>query len=388
MEKNNNFNINNIISELTELKAAQEALFKTTAYEAVTEAVELICTALKEDPRGAMVGGGYWLELPEHYIPEEGEKLLITEYCGPEISQEWKFEGEDVFKLAEMIFGSAPDSEIEKFVKALVDECLDEYDEYLEPPQKIIVHGGSFHADDVLCVALAQIINPDVVVERVFEAPKTAEKEVIVADIGGGKYDHHQKDAALRPDGQKRSACGLLFADFWYFIFPDEKSANNFERDFIIPIEDQDNGFCWKPLSMAVKHMNPTWDSDETADTAFFKAVDFLKDIVLREVDRAHAALKAEELVEDAVADSQGVPVIRLEKFVPWTETQAAKAVEIAVYPSLRGGYNLGCRRGITLPEEWLKNAPEGATFVHQGLFLAAFDTCDHALEAAKSLYR
>ena len=35
-----------------------------------------------------------------------------------------------------------------------------------EIPQKIVVHGGVFHADDVMCVAMAKALNPEVKVER------------------------------------------------------------------------------------------------------------------------------------------------------------------------------------------------------------------------------
>ena len=63
---------------------------------------------------------------------------------------------------------------------------------------KIIVHGGVFHADDVFCVALARIINPDCEVDRVFKIPDgvdvNATSGTVVADIGDGIFDHHHGD--------------------------------------------------------------------------------------------------------------------------------------------------------------------------------------------------
>ena len=79
--------------------------------------------------------------------------------------------------------------------------------------KEIYIHGGIFHSDDVMCVALARIANPQVKFQRVFKAPTEVEEVVIVADIGGGKYDHHQIDAEVRPNGEKYAACGLLLRD-------------------------------------------------------------------------------------------------------------------------------------------------------------------------------
>ena len=60
------------------------------------------------------------------------------------------------------------------------------------------------------------------------------------------------------------------------------------------------------------------------------------------------------------------------------------------------GGYNLQAvppqpesfEKRIPLPEEWLAEKPEGASFVHQGLFIAAFDTREHAIEAVNDIMR
>ena len=76
---------------------------------------------------------------------------------------------------------------------------------------KLIVHDGVFHADDVLCAAMARSLNPDVWIQRTRRLdPMDIELNgngVYIADVGGGKYDHHQPDAAVREDGAKYAAC-------------------------------------------------------------------------------------------------------------------------------------------------------------------------------------
>ena len=76
---------------------------------------------------------------------------------------------------------------------------------------KIVVHGGVFHTDDVVCVAMLKLLKPDIVVER-NNNPVPATNTVI-ADVGGGRYDHHDDSMKRHHDGSKYAACGLLYED-------------------------------------------------------------------------------------------------------------------------------------------------------------------------------
>ena len=87
--------------------------------------------------------------------------------------------------------------------------------------KEIYIHGGIFHSDDVMCVALARIANPQVKFQRVFKAPTEVEEGVIVADIGGGKYDHHQIDAEVRPNGDKFAGTALATSSNNAMSLPD-----------------------------------------------------------------------------------------------------------------------------------------------------------------------
>lgn len=62
-----------------------------------------------------------------------------------------------------------------------------------------ITHGGRFHADDVFSARLLKMVYPDIRIIRTFTVPD--DFEGIVFDIGGGKYDHHQKDSDIRDNG-------------------------------------------------------------------------------------------------------------------------------------------------------------------------------------------
>ena len=274
---------------------------------------------------------------------------------------------------------------------------------YAHPVETLVLHPGVFHADDVLCAAMVRELFPAVSIIRTADKAMVESAKnnyifgnsTIVADIGGGIYDHHQKDVPLREDGEKRAACGLIFEDIREILFPTGESANHFEQSFIIPIEDGDNGVSSNPLSASIFSFVPSWDSSESMDEAFFRAVDFMQAILKREIARAEAELRARDLVEDACAKAEIPQIIVLPQFAPWQEVLCGMEGSLfVIFPGARGGFNLQCvpvapnsfQQKQALPENWLTNKPEGCTFVHANRFLAVFATEEQAVNAAKSL--
>ena len=151
---------------------------------------------------------------------------------------------------------------------------------------KIIVHDGVFHADDVMCVAMAKAINPEVEVVRTRnpsqeEIDANGKDGIYVADVGQGKFDHHQQDAETRDDGNKYAACGLLFNEWKDKLFPECEAAQKyFEEVYIKPIEQADNGITPNGLSSAIHQFVPEWNSSQSMDDAFKEAVEFTGHIV------------------------------------------------------------------------------------------------------------
>ena len=154
-------------------------------------------------------------------------------------------------------------------------------------PKKIVVHAPvPFHSDDVMCVAMAKRLNPDVVVEfnnspSLEDIADEGKTGIYVADVGRGRFDHHQMDAKVREDGNKYAACGLLYEVWKDKLFPDIFPNNMdlqkyFEEVYIKPIEQADNGIAQNTLSSAIGLFNPEWNDKETdPKLKFFEAVDF-----------------------------------------------------------------------------------------------------------------
>ena len=85
----------------------------------------------------------------------------------------------------------------------------------------LITHGGVFHADDVMATVILEKVFGDVTVCRVLEVPEKLNSNVIVYDIGCGKWDHHQKGGnGVRKNGSNvgvpYAAAGLIWRDFGY----------------------------------------------------------------------------------------------------------------------------------------------------------------------------
>ena len=87
----------------------------------------------------------------------------------------------------------------------------------------LCVHNGAFHLDGVTVAALANQYNQykfgeEYLLEN-FDIHRTRDPSFIkqfetvgiVADVGNGEFDHHQKDAKFRPNGTKYAATGLIW---------------------------------------------------------------------------------------------------------------------------------------------------------------------------------
>ena len=252
----------------------------------------------------------------------------------------------------------------------------------------IAVHGGQFHADDVFCVAMAQIIKPEITIYRISDKDVekfNAAEDIIVCDIGGGKFDHHQRDAKRRASGEKYAACGLFLEAYWELLFPTEDTFRSFEEQIIVPVELQDNNGprMANPLSIMIGGLNPT--DGGNADEAFLHAVQIAKELILGQIAAAEEKVrKHNQIVAPAMERCQGTGILDLPQFGK-LDYAHDEGFSFAIYPSNRGGYNVQ-QVDESLPAEWLEEKPQGCTFVHAGLFLAAFETKEAALEAVLPL--
>lgn len=56
-----------------------------------------------------------------------------------------------------------------------------------------LTHSGRFHADDVISAVILNKVYGNITLLRTTRVPEKMPSNVVVFDIGGGEYDHHQK---------------------------------------------------------------------------------------------------------------------------------------------------------------------------------------------------
>lgn len=282
-----------------------------------------------------------------------------------------------------------------------------------------ITHGGTFHADEVMATVILAKTFGDLTLMRTFKVPEELNENTIVYDIGFGKFDHHQKGGnGCRDNGVPYSSCGLLWKEYGRQLVADTCNPELVwaivDRDLIQGIDAVDNGAMPKvdypahsmSFSQTVSFFNPNWDSSESADEAFLKAVAFAEIVFDNVLANAVSKAKAQDIVEKGIESSEG-HIMVLDQFVPWQEfifsSSNKKAADIlfVVYPSNRGGYNwqtvpdalgsFGQRKSV--PNEWKGlNGPDiqkvtgisTATFCHPAGFIGGAETLEDAIAIAK----
>lgn len=283
-----------------------------------------------------------------------------------------------------------------------------------------VTHGGIFHADDVFAtVLISKMYGPFTNVIRTFKVPEEINPDAIIYDIGGGKFDHHQKGGnGCRENGVPYSSVGLLWRKY-----ANEILLGYSHRDYLFEAVDKelfqgidavDNGVLPKldypasvmSISRIISLMNPEWNSGINPDKAFIEAVELAEKIFDSVLDSASARAITQDIIDAEIKKAEG-NIMVLDMFIPFQEAIFAskneKAAEIlyVVFPSLRGGYNVqavpdsvgGFGQRKPLPLSWRGLNTESlqeitgvstATFCHPAGFIAATDTLEDAVRLAK----
>lgn len=267
-------------------------------------------------------------------------------------------------------------------------------------PDVGFTHGGKFHSDDVFSAALLKYMNPDIKIIRGFVVPENFEG--IVFDIGLGEFDHHQNDRRVRENGIPYAAFGLLWNKYGADIIGEEE-ALEYDRKFIEDMDLSDNTGSDNELCYIISEFNPSWDSEESFDEAFEKAVDVAYTILTNHFNSIFGMIRAKDMVCKAMEESDGT-ILQLSKHAPWKKYVKGSTYLFVVYPSQRGGYSAQCVEDedtkdliCPFPEEWRgKSSEELSTisgiatlrFCHNSGFLIAADTKEDVILACLETIR
>lgn len=270
-------------------------------------------------------------------------------------------------------------------------------DNKVKVPHCAFTHAGKFHSDDVFSSALLTYLNPNIKITRAYVIPENFTG--IVFDIGGGKYDHHQKDALVRDNGIPYAAFGLLWKEFGGLILS-EKDAKSFDKSFVQPLDYSDNTGASNEIAELISLFNPNWDEDLDYDTCFNEAKGVALAILTKKFNFIKSINRAEDFVKEAVEKAEDNIVV-LPKRAPWKNFVDGTNIEFVVYPSDRGGYNAqgvpvsmgSTTLKIPFPKEWRGKRAEEVkeisgigtlSFCHNSGFLITAGTIEDTIRACK----
>lgn len=276
-------------------------------------------------------------------------------------------------------------------------EIDNDLDNKIKVPDYAFTHAGKFHSDDVFSSALLTYLNPDIKITRGYVIPE--DFKGVVFDIGGGKYDHHQKDALIRDNGIPYAAFGLLWKEFGTLILSEE-DAKNFDKSFVQPLDYSDNTGASNEMAELISLFNPNWDEDLDYDVCFNEAKEIALAILTKKFNFIKSLNRAENFVKEAVENAQD-NILVLAKRAPWKHFTDGTDIEFVVYPSARGGYNAqgvpmsmgSADLKISFPKEWrgktadeLKaiSGVETLSFCHNSGFLISAGTIEDTIKACK----
>ncbi|NWJ23510.1 MYG1 family protein [Rhizobium sp. RM] len=296
-------------------------------------------------------------------------------------------------------------------------------------PDFLVTHSGGFHADELLSSVILTRLFPEARLVR-SRAPEwiTPGEDRIIYDVGGaydetkGIFDHHQRGAPLRDDGQPYSSFGLIWKHYGRnylaaLAIPAEHIEAihaSFDSGFVLPVDLVDNGalspstagqLAGLTLPALLEILKPVFDeTDPEAETrAFHAALDIARSFVEAKIAKSAAKLRAEALVNKAIVDAGAGYILELPLGMPFRPAivkAGADHLLFVVHPRGNDWCLTGIRRAdegfelrADLPLAWAgltnedleaASGVKGASFCHNGRFIAAAKTREAAMAMAE----
>jgi len=293
----------------------------------------------------------------------------------------------------------------------------------------LVTHSGGFHADELLSSVILTRLYPEATIVR-SRAPEwiTPASERIIYDVGGAYdaaaqiFDHHQRGAPLREDGQPYSSFGLIWKHYGRAYLAAigvpadhvEALHQSFDTKFVLPIDLMDNGALSPSaagplvdltLPSLLETLKPVFDDRAPGadDRGFHAALAIARAIVEAGIAQRASKLRAESMVLEAIAANGTSRVLELPMGMPFRPAivkAGADHLLFVVHPRDKDWCITGIRKTedsfeqrADLPLAWagLSNADleavsgvAGATFCHNGRFIAAAKSREAILQMAE----
>lgn len=295
---------------------------------------------------------------------------------------------------------------------------------------QLVTHSGGFHADELLSSVILTRLYPqaDLLRSRDADLISPAEGRLIYDvgrdyDAGVGIFDHHQKDAPLREDGQPYSSFGLIWKHFGHDYLralgvPEgdlDQIHSSFDRGFVLPVDLMDNGalspseagplLADLTLPVLLEALKPVFDErgEGVDDAAFMRALPLARAFVEAVIGRKAAKRRAEGMVMQAIETAGESRILELPMGMPFRSAVVKAGADhlwFVINPRgddwALGGIRKnadGFEQRADLPAAWagltdsaLEEASgvKGAKFCHNGRFIAVADSREAIVKMAE----
>jgi uncharacterized UPF0160 family protein len=293
----------------------------------------------------------------------------------------------------------------------------------------LVTHSGGFHADELLSSVILTRLYPQAEVVRTRdERWTTPGAGKIIYDVGRlfdpamGIFDHHQKGAPLRADGQPYSSFGLIWAAYGADYLaalqvPDAHHAAvwaEIDGRFVLPVDLMDNGavnpseagiLAELTLPVLLEALKPPFDARGAAveDAGFARALEIARAFLEAAVTQAAARRRAEAVVMAQITAAGTSRVLELPMGMPYRgaiSRAGADHLLFVIHPRDSDWALNGIRlsedsfaQRADLPASWAgltdgaleaASGVKGAKFCHNGRFIAVATTRDAILAMAE----
>ena len=298
---------------------------------------------------------------------------------------------------------------------------------------RLCTHNGIFHSDDVLAIAILDIVYEDQCVQVVrTRDKKQILRSDIVVDVGGGDFDHHIAGFNVyRKTGEKFASAGLVWKNFGVAAIGNVLMKMNLDisatglftikeqidREFIIPVDMEDNGekvgahtFSFIPQFLP-SFLEEKPDYNRAFEKAESIACEILYEIIKQKISNYMARIDIAKKVNEQYTmyrfhDKDYTSIIELpSQTTPWLESvvefnqKKDYCVNFVIFPYPDGGWAAQCvppsmekrfEQLVPFPKEWaggnMTTLPritgiKDATFCHNGRFFARAMTKESIIE-------
>ncbi len=293
---------------------------------------------------------------------------------------------------------------------------------WLKNKKLVVVHNGNFHPDDVFCVALLSIIyNRGIKVIRTRDENLISKADYVV-DVGGeydttkDRFDHHQPGGAgMRDNKIFYSAFGILWKKYGEKVCGSKEVADILDKKIVQVIDADDNGFnLYKTeidsvfpfmLTDIIYSMRPTWRENHLeVDKVFFKAVDFAKEILMRQIKITKDGIEITMVIQDLYKNTSDKRLIivddpKISRYDIWQALEDFSEPLFVIYEGEGSWAAVAMRKSRNdsenrkdFPKNWAglrdselakASGVEDAIFCHNGLFLSVARSKEGAIKMA-----